>query len=262
MRVDLIDSMGDDAAVVAAARVSYGKGTKRKRGDDALVEYLVEHGHLSPLEQVVVKFRVEAPIYVARQWRTHRTQSWNERSARYTPFEEDFEPIDLRLQGGPTKQTSGTGRLPFEEEERFLAEVVGVEDGALTLYKRLLEAGVAKEVARTVLPVSSTTAWYTTANLRNWLDFCRQRCHPHAQKEIRYLAHQVLDHLRGVAPVCVDAWERHVRDAHRFSRDEMAVLLAILGSPDEPSVGHLSARQFDRLMAHPLTQGILALRKS
>lgn len=261
MKVDLIDSMGDDAAVVAAARVSYGKGTQRKRGDDVLIEYLVEHGHLSPLEQVVVKFRVEAPIYVARQWRTHRTQSWNERSARYTPFEEEFAPIDLRLQGGPTKQTSGAGRLPLEDEEYLLAWVDDVESTALALYGRLLKAGVAKEVARTVLPVSAMTAWYVTANLRNWLDFCRQRCHHHAQQEIRYLAHQVLDHLRTIAPVCVDVWERHVRDAQRFSRDEMAVLLAILGSPDEPKVGHLNARQFDRLMAHPLTKGILALRK-
>lgn len=211
--VRLVDSMGSDARVVQAARVSYGPGTKTKRQDDKLIDYLMRNRHTSPFEKVVFEFHVKAPIFTARQWMRHRTGSYNEVSARYSEMKDEFHiPVTFHMQHERNKQGSGT---PLKDGLQPVATTVyerAIRE-AYECYERLLDLGVSREEARMVLPVSLYTEFYWTVNLRNLLHFLELRLDPHAQANIREYAGLLLEFAREVAPVSVESWERHWKEA-------------------------------------------------
>lgn len=196
-----------DAQIVRAARVSYGKGTKSFREDEKLIRYLLTHEHWSPFEMVEFKFHVKAPIFVARQWFRHRTASVNEISGRYSVIEDEFYlPDSWRLQDTKNKQGS-TGKLDGLTDALVTDAYTEAMEMALEAYKSLLTAGVAREMARMVLPVSVYTQFYWKQDLRNLLHFLKLRLDPHAQWEIRQYAEAILQLIEPLVPVTVRAWK-------------------------------------------------------
>lgn len=226
--VRLVDHMGDDAAIVQAARVSYGAGTKTAREDAKLIDYLVRNEHTTPLEMVVFKFHIKAPIFVARQWMRHRMASINEVSARYSELEDGAwrpDMDDIRGQGSKNKQV-GDGELIPEKRYMAAIEIRRAADTAYKFYRDLLADGVCREQARAVLPVGTYTEWYWRVDLHNLLRFLRLRLDWHAQAEIRAYAAVVLDLITPIVPVAVASWREHIMGGVRLSRSEVAQLLA------------------------------------
>ena len=209
--VRLVDVMGDDSSIVQAARVSYGAGTKTVREDVMLIDYLMRNKHLSPFEMAEVKIHVKAPIFVARQWVRHRTASWNEMSARYSEMREEFyvpEPEAIRRQSATNKQAGGEP-LNLARAQAVAIAIQGAGTHAFWVYKDLLDKGVARELARMVLPVNLYTEWYWKVNLRNLLHFLELRLDPHAQEEIQEYARAILRLVEegGRFPATLHAWE-------------------------------------------------------
>ena len=228
--VVLVDYMGNDAAIVQAARVSYGAGTKSVRDDRGLIRYLMRHHHTTPFEMVELKFLVRLPIYVARQWIRHRTASVNEYSARYSivPDEFDLPPLEeIRRQSTRNRQGRGDP-LPPESAARFRSELERVSSDAYRVYAKALEDGVARETARMVLPLAYYTEWYWKINLHNLLHFLSLRLDPHAQEEIRLYAAELAKIARVVAPVAYEAFEEFTLSAVSLSRREQSAVSALL----------------------------------
>ena len=228
--VALVDYMGDDAAIVQAARVSYGRGTKTLRDDRGLIRYLLRHRHTTPFEMVEVKFLVRLPIFVARQWIRHRSSSVNEYSARYSIVPDEFEvplPEEVRHQSSRNRQGRGE---PLESTvvERFRFDLERVAEDAYAVYSRALEAGVARETARLVLPVAYYTQWYWKTNLWNLFHFLSLRLDPHAQEEIRLYAAEVARLGRLVCPVAFEAFDEFVLESLAFGRREQLALRSLL----------------------------------
>ena len=206
MSARLVDHMGSDAAIVQAARVSYGPGTKSVSDDRALIRYLMRHKHTTPFEMVEFKFHIRAPIFVARQWLRHRTASVNEMSARYSVVpDEYFLPEELRKQSGARGQG---GEEPLGEgSPNLLAKQKASCDLAFHVYEELIKKGVSRELARLHLPQCTFTEFYWKINLHNLLHFLELRIEDHAQKEIRDLAKQVYELIKPVVPVTCEAFE-------------------------------------------------------
>jgi thymidylate synthase (FAD) len=206
MAVRLVDFMGSDAAIVQAARVSYGAGTKSVSNDRALIRYLMRHKHTTPFEMVEFKFHIKAPIYVARQWLRHRTASVNEMSARYSIVDTGFFlPEELRKQA---KSRGQGGEEPLDEGgSNLLAKQKASCDLAFHVYDELIAKGVSRELARAHLPQCTFTEFYWKINLHNLLHFLQLRIDDHAQKEIRDLAKQVYDLIKPIVPVTCEAFE-------------------------------------------------------
>lgn len=225
--IELLDWMPRenlDKAIVDAARVSYGDGTKTPSEDRSLIRYLMRHHHTSPFEMVEFKWRVKAPLFVARQWVRHRTASWNEVSARYTDMsnEEFYAPSTYRRQAVSNKQGSDgvvdTDYGILDDGRRVALQ------HALESYTTQLGAGVAREVARTVLPVSMYTEWIWKCDLHNTFGFLQQRLHPHAQYEIRVYAEAMFGILKGLCPIAVEAFEDFRLRAITLTRLEVEAL--------------------------------------
>ena len=219
MAVRLVDSMGNDAAIVQAARVSYGDGTKSVSDDRALIRYLMRHKHTTPFEMVEFKFHIAAPIFVARQWLRHRTASVNELSARYSVVpEEYFLPDELRQQS--TNRGQG-GEEPYEGGDLLLLKQKASCDMAFHTYEELIKKGVSRELARTHLPQSTFTEFYWKINLHNLLHFLQLRMEDHAQKEIRDLAKQVYELIKPICPMTCEAFEDFRLGSVTLSRIEV-----------------------------------------
>ncbi len=228
--VRLVDAMGDDRRIAQAARVSYGEGTKTVREDAALIDYLMRHRHTSPLEMVEFTFHVKAPIFVARQWFRHRTASVNEISARYSVLKDEFyepAPGELRAQSEVNKQV-GEGRLPAAEAERAAALLAKTERDVYARYQELLELGVAREQARSVLPVGIYTEFYWKQDLHNLLHFLRLRLDHHAQEEIRAYARALATFVKARVPQVWRSFEEHVLNARTLSASERAALARLV----------------------------------
>jgi len=228
MAVRLVDSMPrgvneGDAAVVQAARVSYGAGTKSVSDDRALIRYLMRHKHTTPFEMVEFKFHIKAPIYVARQWLRHRTASVNELSARYSVVQDDFFlPDELRKQA--TARGQG-GEEPYGEgSSNLLAKQKASCDLAFHTYDELISKGVSRELARAHLPQCTFTEFYWKINLHNLLHFLELRIDDHAQKEIRDLAKQVYDLIKPLCPMTCEAFEDFRLGSVTLSRLEVEAL--------------------------------------
>ena len=212
LTAEVVEHMGSDQTVAMAARVSTGKEDDAGRLE-GLINYLVREKHTSTLEHCVVTFKIEAPIFVAREAMRHRTFSFNEISGRYAKLEPKFYVPDT-TRPLVNKGTGAHPKLVVSAQQQELHRAVdatseAVSTYAYTLYEGLIEQGVATEVARNVLPVSIYTRWYQTANLNNWFKFLELRQAENAQWEIRQIANQVADALETLYPVTVAAWRKH-----------------------------------------------------
>ncbi|MCI4321206.1 MAG: FAD-dependent thymidylate synthase [Thermoplasmata archaeon] len=229
--VVLVDYMGGDAAIVQAARVSYGAGTKTVRDDRGLIRYLMRHRHTTPFEMVELKLLVRLPIYVARQFVRHRTANLNEYSARYSVVPDEFDlppPADVRRQS--TRNRQGRGEpLPDDVTERFRSDVSRISADAYRAYSTALEAGVARETARLVLPLAYYTEWYWKTDLHNLFHFLSLRLDPHAQEEIRRYAVVMAEIAKAIAPVATEAFEEFQLGGLSLSRRELKAVRALLG---------------------------------
>ncbi len=213
--IALLDHMGDDTTIVNAARVSFGKRVeKMSERDERLIRYLLKNRHTSPFEHVQFQFHVKCPLFVRSQWHRHRTWSYNEISSRYTEVKEEFYvPTMFRRQSPSNKQASV--EEPADEVcfNVYRNEKTGTEEAyiescklAVKQYRELLKAGVARELARAVLPQAMYTQFYATVDLHNLLHFVELRIHPHAQWEIQQYARAILKLIKPIVPVTVKIW--------------------------------------------------------
>jgi thymidylate synthase (FAD) len=196
-----------DYAIVQAARVSYGEGTKTINEDEGLIRYLMRHSHTTPLEMVELKLHCVMPIFVARQWIRHRTANVNEYSARYSIVKDRFyrPPIDgVREQSNKNKQ--GGDELVGEGTAIDFLNWLKHTEEQYGEYEKFTEAGVSRELARIGLPTSVYTEWYWKIDLHNLFHFLRLRMDNHAQQEIRDYANAMFDMVREIAPIASQAF--------------------------------------------------------
>ncbi len=228
--VVLVDYMGDDSSIVQAARVSYGKGTKSVRDDRGLIRYLLRHRHTTPFEMVEFKFLVRLPIYVARQWIRTRTASVNEYSARYSIVPDEFDlPESSSIRRQSTRNRQGRDEeLPREVSDAFRADLSKISAEAYQAYTRALDAGVARETARLVLPLATYTEWYWKIDLWNLLHFLDLRLNPHSQEEIRRYAAIMAKMVEAVTPVAYEAFEDFTLGGLSLTRPEQRAFRALL----------------------------------
>ncbi len=262
--VRVIDYMGDDGAIVQAARVSYGRGTRRVSEDEGLIRYLTRHRHSTPFEMCEMKFHVKLPIFVARQWIRHRMASVNEYSARYSVLDREFylpAPEHLAAQSSANRQGRG-GVLPPEQAGRVLDLLREDATRSHDHYRALLnedEAGatidpdhphLARELARITLTLNSYTQWYWKTDLHNLFNFLALRADPHAQYEIRAYAEPMLDIVRAWVPIATAAFEDYRLGAFTLSKGMRAALRRMLAGEhvDQASSG-LGRREWTELQA-------------
>ncbi len=232
--VRVIDYMGDDAAIVQAARVSYGQGTKKARDDSGLIRYLMRHWHSTPFEMCEIKLHVKLPVFVARQWIRHRTANVNEYSARYSILDREFyvpRPEHLAAQSSVNNQ--GRGAVLGGEEAARVLDILRTDAmRAYDHYEAMLNAdgqqGLARELARINLPASVYTQWYWKVDLHNLFHFLRLRADPHAQYEIRVYADAICDIVRDWVPAAYAAFEDYRLNAAQLSGKAMACLRRML----------------------------------
>ena len=204
MEVELIDKMGTDLTIVNAARVSFGKRkTEMSEGDEKLIKYLAKHGHWRPFGHASLQFRIKAPIFVARQLVKHQIGlTWNEISRRYVEYEPEFYEVD-KWRGRPINKKQGSSEEEIEWIDRGTrtdALQSQVETIALKNYNRMLEAGVAPEQARMILPQSMMTEWYWSGTLYAFARVCNLRCAEDAQYETRIVANLINDECERLFP--------------------------------------------------------------
>jgi thymidylate synthase (FAD) len=211
--VRVIDYMGDDAAIVQAARVSYGQGTKAARDDAGLIRYLMRHWHSTPFEMCEIKLHVKLPVFVARQWIRHRTANVNEYSARYSILDREFyipAPEHLAAQSAQNNQGRGEA-LSGEEAARVLDWLRSDAMRAYDHYEAMLstdgQQGLARELARMNLPANVYTQWYWKVDLHNLFHFLRLRADAHAQYEIRVYAETICRIVADWVPAAWGAFE-------------------------------------------------------
>jgi len=225
--IRLVDYLGSDERIVQAARVSYARGTKSYREDKALIDYLLRNDHTSPFEQVVFTFHVKMPIFVARQWLRHRTARVNEISGRYSVFEPEFyipQSEDIALQSTDNKQGRSKEAVTPELKEKVLSDLRNQQKDAYAVYKDLIGKGIARELARVVLPLSLYTEIFWQIDLHNLFHFIRLRMDAHAQKEIRVYAEILLSLAKRVCPLACESFENHIRLGKQFSAKELDAL--------------------------------------
>lgn len=229
--VRLIDFMGVDLSIVRNARVSYDaawRAGENKGGDEGLIKYLKREGHNTPFEAVVFTFEVKAPIFSFRQWHRHRTQSYNELSARYKELLEIFyvpEPHLIGEQAEGNKQCrtiadaahEATGEYEVEQQQRMeklCRDIREQNEAAFECYRYLLSEGVPRELARSVLPMGTYSHMFATVNLHNLFGFMGERLHGHAQYEIRVYAQAMLKLIEPIVPVAVEAFKNSLGEGY------------------------------------------------
>jgi thymidylate synthase (FAD) len=262
--VRVIDYMGDDGAIVQAARVSYGRGTRKVSDDRGLINYLMRMRHTSPFEMCELKVHVKLPIFVARQWIRHRTANVNEYSARYSVLQDEFylpAAEHLAVQSSGNRQGRGEV-LEGEQAAEVQRALRRHAEGAYERYLGLLNqddagapleperAGLARELARMVLPLNTYTEWYWKTDLHNLLHFIALRADPHAQYEIRAYAELLLDVVRRWVPLSCAAFEDYRLNAAQLSGKALAAVRRLLaGEPVAQAESGLGAREWRELQA-------------
>ena len=214
-----------DSAIVQAARVSYGDGTKKVNEDRGLIRYLLRHRHTTPFEMIEFKFHVAMPIFIARQWIRHRTANVNEYSARYSIVQDRFyrPSIENVRKQSTTNRQGGDEAIDVGTAEDFL-KLLEDSEALYERYLGLTEQGVAREIARAALPVSVYTEWYWKCDLHNILHFLSLRMDPHAQIEIQDYATAMYDLIRGIVPVTCEAFEDYKTGAMHLTRLEVEAI--------------------------------------
>ena len=224
--VRLVDSMGGDDAIVQAARVSYGQGTSKVSQDRGLIRYLMRHRHTTPFEMVEFKFHCKMPIFVARQWVRHRTANINEYSLRYSEAREEFyipDSKNIQFQSALNKQ-GRSGVVPKNLKNKVLKYFKDISERSFEMYQELNEAGIARELARSILPVNIYTEWYWKNDLHNLLHFIGLRSDSHAQYEIRVYSDAMAKFVKEVAPHAWEANDDYIIKGMRFSGPEQKLL--------------------------------------
>ena len=237
--VRVVDYMGDDGAVVQAARVSYGHGTHIRSTDRTLIRYLMRHHHTTPFEMCEIKLHVKLPIFVARQWVRHRTANINEYSARYSILDREFyipDPEVIASQSEGNRQ-GREGLVPAEQATWVQQLLIEDATRAYDHYGELLNQdrdgspldpnrdGLARELARINLSLNYYTQWYWKVDLHNLLNFLHLRADPHAQYEIRVYAEAILDQIvKPWVPLSHEAFLDYRLDAHTLSRQAMQIV--------------------------------------
>jgi thymidylate synthase (FAD) len=260
--IRVVDYMGDDQAIVQAARVSYGKGTKKLREDAGLIRYLMRHHHSTPFEMCEIKLHVKLPMFVARQWIRHRTANVNEYSARYSVMDKEFyipSPEHLAAQSRHNRQGRGE-TLTGQEAARALDILKEDAVQCYTHYEELLNEtregeivdnqrqGLARELARMNLPVNFYTQWYWKTDLHNLMHFIRLRADSHAQYEIRAYAEAMADILKRWVPLTYEAFVDYRQESVTLSREAMAVVRRMIaGEQITREQTGLSAREWEEL---------------
>jgi thymidylate synthase (FAD) len=259
--VRTIDYMGNDAAIVQAARVSYGKGTEAVSTDNKLIRYLMRHWHSTPFEMCEIKLHVKLPVFCARQWIRHRTANVNEYSARYSILDREFyipEPEQLMHQSQANKQ----GRaeiLDVGMAQTVLDILKDDANRAYDHYEQMIEpegTNLARELARMNLPANIYTQWYWKVDLHNLFHFLRLRADSHAQWEIRQYADRILNITENWVPSAHQAFLDYRLNAHTLSSLELGALKAILDTHDivldETSIGWLQTEGLSKREAQEL----------
>ena len=262
--VRVIDYMGDDGAIVQAARVSYGRGTRRVSEDKGLINYLMRHRHTTPFEMCEIKYHVKLPIFVARQWIRHRTANVNEYSARYSILDNEFYiPAREHLAAQASTNRQGRGDvLEGAAAKRVLDLLRDDAERAYAGYTEMLNEddsgqprdpswpGLARELARMSLSLNFYTQWYWKTNLHNLMHFLSLRADPHAQYEIRAYADAMLGSLQRWVPLTHAAFLEYRMNAALISATGLKVVQRMLAGErvDQASSG-LSAREWRELMA-------------
>jgi thymidylate synthase (FAD) len=290
--VRVVDYMGGDEAIVQAARVSYGRGTKKVSDDRGLIRYLLRHRHTTPFEMCELKLHVKLPIFVARQWIRHRTANVNEYSARYSRMDREFYVPDAEYLKGllaekkadarqlqlftaalpvaveniaPQSKTNKQGRegtLSDDEAADAIGKIDRISKQAYGTYETLLNedergrkkdedrSGLARELARMVLPVNYYTQWYWKIDLHNLLHFIKLRADAHAQYEIRAYAEAISELVRLWVPIAYQAFEDYAQGGVQLSGPALAVVKRLLaGETVDQEASGLSKREWRELMA-------------
>ena len=241
--IRVIDYMGDDAAIVQAARVSYGKGTKMLSQDKGLINYLMRHYHTTPFEMCEIKLHIKLPIFIARQWIRHRTANVNEYSARYSILDKEFylpDPQNIEIQSQSNKQ-GREGILDPNKAQRVLDIL---REDSLRCYDNYMDLlnldektgevkdpnkdGIARELARMNLTLNYYTQWYWKIDLNNLLHFLRLRADAHAQYEIREYSNIMLDIVSKWVPLTYEAFTNYRKDSVNLSKTGVEILKKML----------------------------------
>jgi len=261
--VRVIDYMGDDAAVVQAARVSYGKGTKKISDDAGLINYLLRHRHTTPFEMCEIKYHVKLPIFVARQWIRHRTANVNEYSARYSVLDREFYvPEEDHLAAQSSSNRQGRGNILSGKEAKRVLDILR-EDAQMT-YDHYIEMlneseegniidvskeGLARELARMNLTLSTYTQWYWKTDLHNLLNFLSLRADTHAQYEIRVYADAMMETLRRWCPITFQSFSDHRVEGVTLSGKAIKVVKKLIsGVHINQEESGMSKREWRELM--------------
>ena len=257
--IRVIDYMGDDASIVQAARVSYGKGTKRTREDKSLINYLLQNQHTTPFEMAEIKLHVRLPIFVARQWVRHRTANINEYSARYSILDREFYVPTASTLGRQSK-SNRQGREEALNDAEAARVLQLLRDDAENAYEHYLEllnedaagnilnperSGLARELARMNLTLNYYTQWYWKIDLHNLMRFIALRIDPHAQYEIRAYAEVLLNILKQWVPITAGAFQEHRLGALTLSASAVLAIKRKLAGEDVTAANSgVSAREW------------------
>jgi thymidylate synthase (FAD) len=262
--VRVVDYMGDDEAIVQAARVSYGRGTKKITKDAGLINYLMRHHHTTPFEMCEIKFHVKLPIFVARQWIRHRTANVNEYSARYSILDSEFYiPNPEHLAAQTVSNGQGRGEVLQNFAARRVLDLLRSDaERAYTSYTQMLNVsetgsaadpswpGLARELARMSLSLNFYTQWYWKIDLHNLLHFLALRADPHAQYEIRAYADEMLRIVERWVPLAHAAFLEYRMNAETISATSLKVIRRLLaGETVDQKASGLSPREWRELMA-------------
>jgi thymidylate synthase (FAD) len=268
--VRVVDYMGDDFAVVQAARVSYGKGTRKLREDRGLIRYLMRHLHSTPFEMCEIKLHVKMPIFVARQWVRHRTANINEYSARYSILDNDYYlPRKEHLGEQAVSNRQGRGEpVPEPEATETLRLIEEESRRAYANYQRLLNLddegrqqdpkrkGIARELARMVLPVNFYTQWYWKIDLHNLLHFLALRMDAHAQYEIRAYGDAIAGVVEKWVPFVWEAFTDYRLEGARLGRAELGAMREMIDGrkpdPEKLGMSKREVQEFEEALGIPL----------
>ena len=261
--VRVVDYMGNDTSIVQAARVSYGKGTKKVSTDSGLIKYLMRHWHSTPFEMCEIKYHVKLPIFIARQWIRHRTANVNEYSARYSILDKEFylpKSENLAAQSQSNRQGRGDV-LQGDQAKKVLELLKNDAEQTYNNYEMMLnerydgsiinekEVGLARELARMNLTLNTYTQWYWKTDLLNLMNFLRLRADHHAQYEIRTYADAMLDTLKKWVPITYEAFmDYRVGGTEVSSKGKIILQKLIKGENIDIDQSGLSKREWNELM--------------
>ena len=261
--IRVIDYMGDDTSIVQAARVSYGKGTKKVSTDSGLIKYLMRHWHSTPFEMCEIKYHVKLPIFIARQWIRHRTANVNEYSARYSILDKEFYlPAVENLAAQSQSNRQGRGDVLTGDQAKKVLDLLKKDaEQTYNNYETMLnerydgsvidekKVGLARELARMNLTLNTYTQWYWKTDLLNLMNFLRLRADHHAQYEIRAYADAMLDTVKKWVPITYDAFmDYRVGGTEVSSKGKKIIQKLISGEEIDAEKSGLSKREWNELM--------------